>query len=396
MATVVAPVAPPQPTYAAQPYQQLAAVERTRGYDGPARRILIAQQDDLGRRSDIGRWHTRLIHWTWGKLAGCGYRAGRRDELVGGLMATVEVSAPGVAWDGIWLPELRSGGRVTGVPVSGGADRVGDAGLCPVTGRRRCCRGAGRRMAGRDRSACHPPSPTIDRPVRPAGLSNHRSWGEPLSMAAVEREAIREHLNLAWSQLGTSSGDLDMPDPIAHADIVTNWSTFRHKLTQRILDRTCEPSQVEIVDLPKNRLTVRPLARLELEHRLAYEAAVLASVQQIDSMIPRAVRSYRWWKRKRRLLGLAGSWIRMQRDARLLHQKQPSLLLARTDVTSFYEHVDAEILIDCLAPLPIPAWAIENLGNFLRAFNSPQQRVGNPSRVQRLRHTGESVSATTR
>ena len=69
-------------SYRPQPYQQLAAVERAAGHDGNARRILIAQQDDLRRRAPraLGGRLTRAFHWLWGALAGYGYRA-RRTAL---------------------------------------------------------------------------------------------------------------------------------------------------------------------------------------------------------------------------------------------------------------------------------------------------------------------------
>lgn len=66
-------------TYTPSAYQKLAALERTAGHDGTARRILIAQQDDLRRRApdEFGGGLSRLLHWVWGALAGYGYRARR-------------------------------------------------------------------------------------------------------------------------------------------------------------------------------------------------------------------------------------------------------------------------------------------------------------------------------
>ncbi|PWW58372.1 hypothetical protein [Actinokineospora spheciospongiae] len=65
--------------YHASPYQRLAAVERAAGHDGNARRILIAQQGDLLRRSPaaVGGPVTRFSHRLWGALAGYGYRTRR-------------------------------------------------------------------------------------------------------------------------------------------------------------------------------------------------------------------------------------------------------------------------------------------------------------------------------
>ncbi len=67
------------PGYHASAYQRLAAVERAAGHDGNVRRILIAQQDDLRRRSPeaIGGRAARLFHRLWGFLAAYGYAARR-------------------------------------------------------------------------------------------------------------------------------------------------------------------------------------------------------------------------------------------------------------------------------------------------------------------------------
>lgn len=65
--------------YRPQPYQQLAAVERTAGHDHNARHILIAQQEDLRRRNPeaLGGRLAQWIHAIWGVLGGYGYRAAR-------------------------------------------------------------------------------------------------------------------------------------------------------------------------------------------------------------------------------------------------------------------------------------------------------------------------------
>jgi hypothetical protein len=63
--------------YRPQPYQQLAAVRRAAGHDADARKILIAQQQDLRERGYLGGWPTRTVHYLWGKLGGYGYRTRR-------------------------------------------------------------------------------------------------------------------------------------------------------------------------------------------------------------------------------------------------------------------------------------------------------------------------------
>lgn len=180
---------------------------------------------------------------------------------------------------------------------------------------------------------------------------------------------ISEYLELAWKHLGLSSGDLDLPDVIDRADIQFAWPQYRDELVSAIIARRYHPTHVKVVDLPKDRVAVRPLARLDPQSRLTYEASVFAIASKIESSIPNCVYSYRWWKRKGRLLSAKGSWIRMQRIARNLHRREPELLLAKTDITAFYECIEPDILIADLRKLRATEWAVDVLDGFLKAFN---------------------------
>ncbi|WP_435055931.1 reverse transcriptase domain-containing protein [Micromonospora aurantiaca (nom. illeg.)] len=196
-------------------------------------------------------------------------------------------------------------------------------------------------------------------------------------MASVER-AVAENLDLAWSQIGAGSGDLDLPDPIAFADVGAAWPAFRNETIRKIRDDEYHPTQVEIVDVPKDQLMVRPLARLQLRHRLVYDAAVYGLANTISPLIPQAVYSYRWWRSQRRFLAPTTSWIRMQRDAKRFHKNHSTWLLARTDITSFYEYIDFGRLIDDLVSLHSPTWASATLRGFLSAFNNLNNVSGIP------------------
>ncbi|MFI5587022.1 hypothetical protein ACIA5G_18390 [Amycolatopsis sp. NPDC051758] len=79
--------------YRPAPYQQLAAVERAAGHDGNARRILIAQQQDLHHRAPeaLGGWWSRRIHKLWGALAGYGYRTRRTALALASALAVAGV-----------------------------------------------------------------------------------------------------------------------------------------------------------------------------------------------------------------------------------------------------------------------------------------------------------------
>ncbi|MGH3751609.1 MAG: hypothetical protein ACRDRP_02760 [Pseudonocardiaceae bacterium] len=63
--------------YRPQPYQQLATVLKATGCESSARDVLIAQQQDLHDRGDLGGRLAKAAHLVWGTLAGYGYRSGR-------------------------------------------------------------------------------------------------------------------------------------------------------------------------------------------------------------------------------------------------------------------------------------------------------------------------------
>ncbi|MGH3671851.1 MAG: hypothetical protein ACRDSH_14655 [Pseudonocardiaceae bacterium] len=63
--------------YRPQPYQQLATVLQASGHEFTAREVLIAQQQDLYHRGELGGPLIKAAHWLWGTLAGYGYRSSR-------------------------------------------------------------------------------------------------------------------------------------------------------------------------------------------------------------------------------------------------------------------------------------------------------------------------------
>jgi hypothetical protein len=80
--------------YAAQPYQQLAAAYRAEGHARDARAVLIAQQQALRARGQLGGLLTTMWHRISGLTIGYGYRPGR---ALAGLLLTV-LAASGVVF----------------------------------------------------------------------------------------------------------------------------------------------------------------------------------------------------------------------------------------------------------------------------------------------------------
>ncbi|HKR49354.1 MAG TPA: hypothetical protein VJT72_07190 [Pseudonocardiaceae bacterium] len=76
--------------YRPQPYQQLATVLKATGRESTARNVLIAQQQDLHDRGELGGRLIKGAHRLWGILAGYGYRSGR---IVIALLVVLLVAA---------------------------------------------------------------------------------------------------------------------------------------------------------------------------------------------------------------------------------------------------------------------------------------------------------------
>jgi hypothetical protein len=81
--------------YRPQPYEQLAAALRASGHEYTAREVLIAQQQDLYHRGELGGRLVKGGHWLWGALAGYGYRSSR--AVLAFLLALAIAAGLGVA-----------------------------------------------------------------------------------------------------------------------------------------------------------------------------------------------------------------------------------------------------------------------------------------------------------
>ncbi|MFZ0158596.1 MAG: RNA-directed DNA polymerase [Kineosporiaceae bacterium] len=183
---------------------------------------------------------------------------------------------------------------------------------------------------------------------------------------------------MAFRRLQVNGGDPDLPDVIGLADYRLGWTTVQPRVVQQILGAEYQPGLVRIIDLPKDELNVRPLARLDVIDRLVFESSVFGMASFIDRTLPSSVYSYRWSRSKQSLYAPTSRWMAMQKRGRSLHRKYPLRLLAKTDVTSFYEYVDIDILEDDLGGVNVPEWARISTLRFLKAFSQRSEAWGLP------------------
>ncbi|MFF5935994.1 RNA-directed DNA polymerase [Streptomyces sp. NPDC012508] len=171
----------------------------------------------------------------------------------------------------------------------------------------------------------------------------------------------------------------EIPDVAGYADIEDQWNKgYREMLQVAILDGDCTPRHTEIVDYPKNAITFRPLARFSARDRLIYDALVYSVGASIDAQIQRPVYSYRWNHKAGKPRFWFGPWKRMQTEARRTLGSDKRLRMATLDVSSFYEHIDVEILADDLACVSRRGGASKNLNRFLTSFQRINHAWGLP------------------
>ncbi|MEU9045833.1 MULTISPECIES: RNA-directed DNA polymerase [unclassified Kitasatospora] len=171
----------------------------------------------------------------------------------------------------------------------------------------------------------------------------------------------------------------EIPDVAGYADIDDQWSKgYKETLESSIRNGDCIPRHTEIVDYPKNSITFRPLARFSARDRLIYDALVFSIAPKVDQQIRKEVFSYRWNHRFNRLEFWLQPWRRMQRISRRRLEADSWLRMATLDVSSFYEHIDVDILADDLSCLMQSRHTAQNLTRFLTSFQRINHAWGLP------------------
>ncbi|MFE4174227.1 RNA-directed DNA polymerase [Streptomyces sp. NPDC056909] len=137
------------------------------------------------------------------------------------------------------------------------------------------------------------------------------------------------------------------------------------------------PDYVEVLDLPKNAVAVRPIARLSVHDRLIYDTLVFSIAELVEAQLHDSVYSARWGDNGKSFWSPVNSWVSMQKRGVQLVTKTP-FQLARTDVVSFYEHIDIDTLAIDIQSTGAPPGVAESLITYLRMFQSSSHAWGLP------------------
>ncbi len=188
--------------------------------------------------------------------------------------------------------------------------------------------------------------------------------------------AKANYLDLVATRLFNVESRRELPDIINFRDVSSTWEDgYRLEMLEHISNTYCGPNRVEIIEHPKDSISVRPLARFDIKDRLTYEAIVAEVVATVDDIVPDLVYSYR---ANRSQIHSVNDWLEWRNQARKILEGEPRLTMARTDIASFYENIDIEILKDDLSQAGIGDPLLTQLYFFLQRFQQQSHAWGLP------------------
>ncbi|MEV5252855.1 RNA-directed DNA polymerase [Streptomyces werraensis] len=193
----------------------------------------------------------------------------------------------------------------------------------------------------------------------------------------MRRRPFLTYLDEAWTRLLHGRGRSEIPDVINWADVHSSWGEVRKKVVSSLKDGDVGPDYLEIVDLPKNSVAVRPIARLAVHDRLVYDTLVFSIAELVEDQLRSSVHSARWGDNGKAFWSPINNWVSMQKKGVRMMAKAP-YQLARTDVVSFYEHIDADTLAIDIQSAGATRWVTEHLIRYIRVFQSSSHAWGIP------------------
>jgi len=136
-----------------------------------------------------------------------------------------------------------------------------------------------------------------------------------------------------------------------------------------------EPRKIELIDIPKNGFTLRPISIINFKDRVLYQALINSIVRQIDSKLSSSVYSYRVKTDNGEICydkSPINSWKIFQNDLINCYKNEGYTYLLTTDITSYFENVNLQKLHGFLSDeeLKINNEVITLLFKFLHSYTS--------------------------
>ncbi|MFF5832743.1 RNA-directed DNA polymerase [Streptomyces bacillaris] len=186
----------------------------------------------------------------------------------------------------------------------------------------------------------------------------------------------RSHLvDRAADRLWAGEGRLDLPDVINFRDLMPFWRDYRTEILGHLSAPNYTPAHIELVEHPKNYIATRPLARLSVQDRLIYETLAFEAAESIDPLLSDSVFNHRI---ERQTKHSVEDWRAMREKARNILARDKSLLMATTDIASFYEHIATDALKLDLVAAGVDSTVASQIYSFLDGFEQQCHTWGLP------------------
>jgi len=174
----------------------------------------------------------------------------------------------------------------------------------------------------------------------------------------------------------------EIPDVIRHADFNLAWPELREDLSTRLRNGTYTPRTPRIVEVPKSELATRPMAVLDMTDRILYQALMMDIGTKLDSELPAEVFSARLRHNKRGQAVIRDprrAWVDFQRAGRDLCDRYEQVCMLTTDMTSYFEYIDIDLLLSDLRMVQgVSPERIDLLARMLHGWNTNSAMNGIP------------------
>jgi len=189
-----------------------------------------------------------------------------------------------------------------------------------------------------------------------------------------------EIIKIGWHLAQGDSRDDFVKDPVSYADYSINLSQRLEYLIEQIQANRYRPRHLIEVDVPKSGLSVRPGNVLPIEEAAILHAAIYLLAPKLDKKLGAPVYSYRlhedWEKKAKKGQSLFREvevevpflkkktirkispfeawyerWPAFEEDAKEAYLSGGYTHLTKTDIFSFFEHIDLRMLHDLLRSL---------------------------------------------
>ena len=156
-------------------------------------------------------------------------------------------------------------------------------------------------------------------------------------------------LDAALKRVMSEAFEDEVPDIIRHADFPASWAESKRRLCEELTSGTYSPRHARVVEVPKSSLATRPIALLSIEDRVVFQAVLDHMVETIDAELVEEVYSSRLYEDKKgrmRTKRPIQAWVDFQQAGRHLCDSYGHVCMLTTDITSYFEFIDINTLVD--------------------------------------------------